>query len=110
MLWLHALKHSCFVMNHTSSVSLQNNIPLNVLTGVTQDISMFLQFHFCQAVCFREDESHFLSASNEKLGWFIGFAEHVGHALTHLILTKDTRKILSRSVVCPADDDSSTNL
>ena len=48
--------------------------------------------------------------SNEKSGRFVGISEHVGHALTFLILTDDTQKIIHWSVVRTATDPASANL
>ena len=48
--------------------------------------------------------------SNEKLGRFVGISEHVGHALTFMILTEDTQKIILRSIVHTATDPATRNL
>ena len=74
-LWLLALKYTAFLLNHTSCPSLDNAIPLTVLTGITQDISILLRFHWyvhdtnklihCSAVCTAEDpSSHNLCSDN----------------------------------------------
>ena len=47
--------------------------------------------------------------SNEKPGYFVGFAENAGDALTFLILTANMKTILTRSVVRPADDITKRN-
>ena len=56
------------------------------------------------------EESHFPSMSNEQSGRFVGISEHVGHALTFLILTDDTQKIIHRSVVHLAANPDAKNL
>ena len=48
--------------------------------------------------------------STEKLGRFVGIAEHVGHALTFKILTDDTLKIIHRSNIRSALNPASENL
>ena len=48
--------------------------------------------------------------SNEKSGWFVGISEHVGHALTFVILTEDTQKIIHRSVMRTATDPATKNV
>ena len=48
--------------------------------------------------------------SNEKSGRFVGVSEHVGHALTFMILTNDTKKIIHWLVVQTATDPASKNL
>ncbi|HEY9710824.1 MAG TPA: hypothetical protein V6D48_21640 [Oculatellaceae cyanobacterium] len=79
------------------------------LLGTTPDISVLLQFDWYEPVYFKVEESNFPSMSNEKLGCLVGISEHVGHALTYLVLTEDTQKILHRSVVHTATDPASIN-
>ena len=67
-------------------------VPLTLLTGITQDISPLLQFEWYEPIYYREEETEFPSMSNESFGWFVGIAEHVGHALTFMILTEDTKE------------------
>ena len=81
-------------MNLTASTSIGYGIPLQVLTGVTPDISLILQFEWYETIYYRTEESHFPSMSNEKPGRFIGVSEHVAHALTFMILTDDTQTII----------------
>ena len=83
---------------------------MQVLTGVTSDISPDLQFDWYEPVYYKTEESHFPSMSNEKSGCFVGMSEHVGHALTFMILTDDTQKILYHSVIRTATDPASENL
>jgi len=69
--------------------------PLFALTGSTNDISMLSYFYFWQPVYFRHGESTiFLSESKESHGHFVGFAEHVSHAMTFKVLTDDSQKVL----------------
>ena len=56
------------------------------------------------------DDSDFPSDSREKRGRFVGISEHVGHALTYKILTDDTKRVIHRSNVRPADDKNAPNL
>ena len=80
------------------------------LTGVTQDISPLLHYEWYEPIYYREEVTEFPSRSKESFGWFVGIAEHVGHALTFLVLTEDTNKVLSRSVIRTATDPDSRNL
>ena len=41
-LWLHAMKYVCYLLNHTSSTTLDDPTPLQVLLGSTPDISELL--------------------------------------------------------------------
>ena len=106
-LWLLALKYTAFLLNHTSCPSLDKAIPMTVLSGVTQDISILLHFRWYEKVYFREDETSFPSESGERSGRFVGFADNVGNALTFAILTDDTNKIIYRSEVRTAEDPKS---
>ena len=103
-LWLLALKCTAFLLNHTSSSQLDGKVPLQILTGITQDISALLRFHWHEKGCCCVDESSFASEMAEACGHFVGFLENVGHALTFAILTKDTNKIICRSEVRTAED------
>ena len=42
------------------------------------------------------------SESTERVGIFVGIADHVGHALTFKILPEDTNKIIFRSKIISA--------
>ena len=98
------------VLNLTANASIGYSIPMQVLTGVTQDISPILQFEWYEPIYYKMEESHFPSMSNEKSGRFVGISEHVGHAMTFMILTDDTQKIIHRSVIRSALNPESTNI
>ena len=87
------------VLNLTANASIGHTTPIQMLTGVTPDISPILQFDWYEPVYYKTEESHFPSMSNEKSGRFVGVSEHVGHALTFMILTDDTGKIIHQSVI-----------
>jgi hypothetical protein len=70
-----------------------------ILTGSTLDISPLLSFHWWEPVYFKLDDAIFPSNSRERRGQFVGISEHVGHAMTYMILTNDTQKILHQSNV-----------
>ena len=44
-------------------------------------------------------DQHFPSESEERAGYWVGFGEHCGDAMTHKILDHDTQKIIYRSAV-----------
>ena len=46
-------------------------------------------------------DQNFPSESEESAGYWVGFGEHCGHAMTHKILDHDTQKIIYRSAVRP---------
>ena len=103
--WLLALKYVCDVMNLTAERSLGWRPPLEVVTGQTQDISILLYFMFWDVVyCARYiNKQPGLQKGQEVRGRFVGFAWDVGHALTFLVLTDDTQKVIKRSKLRLAD-------
>lgn len=108
--WLLALQYVCFIRNRVAHESLDWRAPLEVLLGVTPDISVLLRFSFYERVYCRLDDPTFPSDSPEVIGYMVGFAEHTGHALTYKILTQDTRKVIYRSEVRSAADPNTLNL
>ena len=78
-------------------------------TGQCPDISSFIVFHFNELVLYAVDNV-WPSASPEKEGFYMGPAEHSGDILTHLILTKDTDQVITRSAVRKANDPRNPNL
>ena len=101
--WLLCLQYICVVLNHLASPTLQGICPVQALEGTTPDISFLLHFSFYEPVYYRVDSSepdlNFPSSSNEKKGYWVGFADNQGDSLTWRILTEDTQKIIIRSNV-----------
>ena len=101
--WLPCLQYICVVLNHLASPTLQGICPVQALQGTTPDVSFMLHFSFYEPVYYRIDSSepdlNFLSSSNEKKGYWVGFADNQGDSLTWRILTDDTHKNIIRSGV-----------
>ena len=101
--WLLCLQYICVVLNHLASPTLQGICPVQALEGTTPDISFLLHLSFYEPVYYRIDSSepdlNFPSSSNEKKGYWVGFADNQGDSLTWRILTEDTQKIIIRSGV-----------
>ena len=101
--WLLCLQYICVVLNHLASPTLQGICPVQALQGTTPDVSFMLHFSFYEPVYYRIDSSepdlNFPSSSNEKKGYWVGFADNQGDSLTWRILTEDTQKIIIRSGV-----------
>ena len=101
--WLLCLQYICVVLNHLASPTLQGICPVQALEGTTPDISFLLHFSFYEPIYDRIDSSepdlNFPSSSNEKKGYWVGFADNQGDSLTWRILTEDTQKIIIRSGV-----------
>ena len=105
--WLLCLQYICVVLNHLASPTLQGICPIQALQGTTPDVSFMLNpFSFYEPVYYRIDSSepdlNFPSSSNEKQGYWVGFADNQGDSLTWRILTEDTHKIIICSGVCSA--------
>ena len=96
--WLLCLQYICVVLNHLASPTLQGICPVQALEGTTPDISFLLHFSFYEPVYYRIDSSepdlNFPSSSNEKKGYWVGFADNQGDSLTWRVLTEDTQKII----------------
>ena len=99
--WLICLIYVCYLLNHIACNALDGKIPLLALTGITPDISIILLFTFYQPVFYATYDQHFPSESEERAGYWVGFREHCGDAMTHKILDHDTQKIIYRSAVRP---------
>jgi len=103
-LWLLCLMYVVGLYNHTAHESLNWRTPLEVYHGSTPDISAYTQFHFYEPIYYALDDSSFPSQSTEASGWWVGVADNVGDSLTYKVLTRDTHKIIHRSVVRSASD------
>ena len=99
--WLLCLAYVCFILNRMVLRSLKWKTPYEKLFGQTPDISMIFRFKFWDLVYYQTKDSlegrNFPSHSNERPARFVGFSESVGHKMTYILLTTDTRKIIYRS-------------
>ena len=102
--WLLCMSYACYILNHISCKSLNCQIPLTKLYGVTPDISILMMHTFYQSVYYASHNQSFPSTSEGKHAFWVGFGEHVGDAITHKLLVSSSNKIISRSSVHPADD------
>ena len=50
--WLLTMTNVCYILNHISTTSLGDQVPLQVLYGVTPDISIMLLYTFYQPVSY----------------------------------------------------------
>ena len=83
-----------------SCATLDGKIPLFALTGITLDISIILLFTFIN-LCSMQHDQNFSSDSEERAGYWVGFEEHCGDAMTHKLLDHETQKIIYRSAFRP---------
>ena len=100
----------CYLLNHIACSALDGRIPLLALTGITRDISIILLFTFYQPVFYATYDQHFLSESKERAGYWVGFGEHCGDAMTHKLLYHDTQKNIYRSAVRPKKSSTHNGL
>ena len=99
--WLLCLIYVCYLLNHIACTALDGKIPLLALTGITPDISIILLFTFYQPVFYATYDQNFPSESEERAGYWVGFGEHCGDAMTHKILDPDIRKLSIEVLLVP---------
>ena len=58
-------------------------------------------YHFLSTCVYATYDQNFPSESEERAGYWVGFGEHCGDAMTHKILDHDTQKNIYRSAVRP---------
>ena len=100
--WLFCLQYICVVFNYLASLPLQGICPVQALARTTPDISSMLHFSFYDSfyepfsyrIEFSEPDFHLPSSSNEKKGYWVGFAANQGDSLTWRTLTEDTHMII----------------
>ena len=79
-----SLKMPWMTSAHLLPDDLSPYIPLLALTGITPDISIILLFTFYLPVIYATYDQHFPSESEERAGYWVGFGEHCGDAMTHI--------------------------
>jgi hypothetical protein len=99
-----------YLSNLLSIESLGFLTPTQVACGYIPDVSALLHFRWWEPVYYLDDDGQFPSDSKEKSGCWVGVAENIGDALTWLILTDDTKRVIPRSVVRSALDTGNLNL
>ena len=96
--WLLCLQYIFVVLHHLASPTLQGICPVQALQGTTPDISFMPHTSFYEPVYYRNEFSepafHLPSSSNEKKGYWVGFAANQGDRLTWRTLTEDTHMII----------------
>ena len=101
--WLHALKWVCLVMNLTAEKSLGWKTPMEVLTGVTQDISAIMIFMIGDKVrAPRYPGADYTGKPGDEVpaeitGTIIGLDVNVGNSMVWEIEEEGTLKIFKRS-------------
>ena len=99
--WYHAAVYLADVHNILANEQLPDSIPpLQYCTGVTQDISAYLQFTFWEPVLYLDHEQSWTS-SKERSGHWLGIAHNIGDALTFWVFDDQSKHLLARSVLRP---------
>ena len=97
--WLLTLQYVCYILNHISTSSLGGQVCLQVIYGVTPDISIMLLYTFYQPVFYATHDQHFPSETEEHAAFWLVFAVHCGDSPTNMVLDADTSKIIYRSAI-----------
>jgi hypothetical protein len=104
-LWYYAAQYAADVHNICSDSTLPDEMtPMQYMTGITPDISAFLQYTFWQPVLYLDHEQTW-PATKERSGRWIGVAHNIGDALTFWIMDDQSKQVLARSVVRPFKDN-----
>ena len=69
---LLTLQYVCYILYHISKASLGGQVPLQVLYGVSPDISILLLYTFYQPVFYATHDQYFPSDSEERDGFWVG--------------------------------------
>ena len=104
--WYHATLYLAGVHSILSNSFLPGEMcPRQFRTGVTPDISPWLQFTFWQPILYLDSEQSW-PASKERSGYWLGVAENIGDFLTFWILDSQTKQVLARSVIRPFNQNA----
>ena len=99
--WFHTAQYLAGVHSMLSNPNLPDKMtPKQYHTGITPNISPWLQFTFWQPILFFENENSWPS-SKERCGYWPGVAENIGDFLTYWIFDDQSKKVVARRVVQP---------
>ena len=95
--WLLVFLYIAHILNRTAVKSIGNKTPYEKLTGEVPDVSEILAMPYRQLVSYTEKDESYPQKSNERIGFFVGFNENVGHQMTFRVLDIKTGMIKNRS-------------
>ena len=107
-LWFACHAYISEVYNCCANEKIQWQTPYQRSRGDTPDISHLLQFKWFEPLLYLDPGARF-PESQEQPGFFIGFGENVGDALTFKVLKTDLKTVIYRSVVRPAAEIKKRN-
>ena len=110
--WYLCLEFVTYLLNRLAVASLGWKTPTEVATGQQADISALVNFHWWEPVYFAIPSTarRYPSKTPEQLGRWVGVASHQGDALTYLVLTDESKNVVSRSAVRSAVNAPFRNL
>ena len=109
-LWFLCMCYVAYVMNRVSDPTLHDRQPIFAATGHVGDISALTTFQWLEPVYYKQDTKQFsFPDTGETFGYFVGIAEHVGHAMTYRIWNKETGHVVERSAVRSAHTEDHVN-
>ena len=100
--WALCAVYVVYIINRMSHPLLDHRTPFERCHGHSPDISAIIHFSFYERVYFLDSEVSF-PTTRERSGYFVGFAENTGDALTYLIYDPETARVLARSIVRRTD-------
>ena len=106
--WYLCQEYCAYIYNYTANPMLNWLLPLQVRDGDTKDISHILMFYWFEPVLYLDENAPY-PETNELPGYFVGFVDNVGDAMTFKILNQAKTKIFYRSVVRSAMDPNTRN-
>ena len=92
--WFLCQEYCVEIYNHTANPSINWKLPLKERDGDTKDISHILMFYWYEPVLYYDKDSSY-PESKELPGYFVGFANNIGDALTFKILNQSQNKVFS---------------
>jgi hypothetical protein len=110
-LWFLSQDYLSHVHNLSANRQLNWKIPEQVSRGGgTPDLSHILMFYLFEPILYLDPVPKFqYPETTERPGYFVGFEDNIGDALTFKILKNDLVTVLHRSVVRSAADASHRN-
>jgi hypothetical protein len=107
--WLLCLLFVVYMFNHLSTESIGREVPLTVAYGGPTDCSALLNCSWFEDALYTAEGSY-PSEGKGILGKWVGVTEKQDDALTYLILTVNTDRVIARSVICSATNTMNPNL
>ena len=96
-LWDYGLEYTSQIREWMARPLTHDRTPLELLTGITPDISEYLPFDFYGWVKYQDVRG---GGTENDIGRWLGVAENIGQGMCYYVL-KENRKIIAQSKVRP---------